>query len=185
VFISGSDAAEVAAGVELDGEVAAADEDCAGLDDGEDASVGEVGVADDCAVEGEAAGDCVVDAGAAGAAAAGVCVLEVCAEQVSTPHTAIPQPSSTINRATIPTGKRLAARIFIRLSTAPLNAEPACSDYTSVNVHEVYSSAGTASIDPATGWWGSFGFRTSIRIEGTVDDLTHGSAYITVPAVEI
>src|ERR1700741_438933 len=32
-----------------------------------------------------------------------------------------------------------------------LNAEPACSDYTSVHVHEVYSPAGTASIDPATG----------------------------------
>ena len=105
--------------MELDGEVAAADEDCAGLGDGEDAGVGEVGVAEDCAVEGEAAGDCVVDAGAAGAAAAGVCVLEVCAEQVSTPHTAIAQPSSTINRATVPIGKRLAARIFIRLSTAP------------------------------------------------------------------
>jgi hypothetical protein len=29
------------------------------------------------------------------------------------------QPSSAITRATIPTGKRLAARTFIRLSTAP------------------------------------------------------------------
>jgi len=115
VFISGSDAAEVAAGVELDGEVAAADEDCAGLDDGE-VACGEVGVADDCPVGDEAAGDCVVDAGAA----AGVCVPEVCAEHGVTPHTEIAQPSSTITtRAAIPTGKRLAARIFIRLSTAP------------------------------------------------------------------
>jgi hypothetical protein len=126
VFISGSDAAEVAAGVEPDGEVAAADEDCAGLDDGEDAC-GEVGEADDCDVEDQAAEDCdvedqaaedcVVDAGAAGAAA---CVPEVCAEHGITPHTEIAQPSSTITtRAAIPTGKRPAARIFIRLSTAP------------------------------------------------------------------
>jgi hypothetical protein len=46
-------------------------------------------------------------------------VPEVCAEHGVTPHIAIAQPSSTITRAAIPTGKRLAARIFIRLSTAP------------------------------------------------------------------
>ena len=119
VFISGSDAAEVDVGAEADGGGAAADEDCAGLDDGEDACAGEDGVADDCAVEDAAAEDCVVDAVVAGAGAAGVCVPEVCAEHGVTPHIAIAQPSSTITRAAIPTGKRLAARIFIRLSTAP------------------------------------------------------------------
>jgi len=118
VFISGSDAAEVDVGAEADGGGAAADEDCAGLDDGEDACAGEDGVADDCAVEDAAAEDCVVDV-VAGAGAAGVCVPEVCAEHGVTPHIAIAQPSSTITRAAIPTGKRLAARIFIRLSTAP------------------------------------------------------------------
>lgn len=101
-------------GAEADGGGAAADEDCGGLDDGEDACAGEDGAADDCAVEDAAAEDCVVDAVVAGAGAAGVCVPEVCAE-----HDAIAQPSSTITRAAIPTGKRLAARIFIRLSTAP------------------------------------------------------------------
>jgi hypothetical protein len=71
-------------------------------------------------VEDAAAEDCVVDAVVAGAGAAGVCVPEVCAEHGVTPHTEIAQPSSTITtRAAIPTGKRLAARIFIRLSTAP------------------------------------------------------------------
>jgi hypothetical protein len=44
VFISGAEAAE------LDAEVAAADEDCAGLDD-EDNGVEAVGVAEDCVVE--------------------------------------------------------------------------------------------------------------------------------------
>jgi hypothetical protein len=143
VFSSGSEA------VEVDVEVAVAAEDCAALDDGEDGCCVEVeGAAEDCAVEEGVAEDCVVEVGAAGD-----CAPEVCGEQVGTPHNAIAQPSSAITRATVPPGKRIAATIFIRLSTAP----PRCGtrvfrfNYASVNVPEVYSPAGTASIDPATG----------------------------------
>lgn len=104
----------------MDVEGVVAGEDCAGLDDGEDGCCAELdGAAEDCAVEEGVAEDCVVEVGAGGVGAAGACAPEVCAKQVGTPHNAIAQPSSTISRATIPTGKRLAARVFTRLSTAP------------------------------------------------------------------
>jgi hypothetical protein len=148
VFISGSEA------VEVDVEVAVAAEDCAALDDGEDGCCVEVkGAAEDCAVEEGVAEDCVVEVGAGGAGAAEDCASEICDEQASTPHNAIAQPSNAITRVIVPPGKRIAARIFIRLSTAP----PRCgtrvfrSNYASVNVPEVYSPVGTASIDPAAG----------------------------------
>ena len=104
----------------MDVEGVVAGEDCAALDDGEDGCCVELeGAAEDCAAEEGVAEDCVVEVGAGGVGAAGDCAPEVCAEHVSTPHNAIAQPCSMISRATVPAGKRLAARVFTRLSTAP------------------------------------------------------------------
>ena len=81
------------------------------------------------------------------AGADGFCAAELCPKH-ATAQNAIAQPSRTTHPAAVPPGRRLAARVFIRHPNraASMRNPRVPSNYTSVNVPEVYSPPATPSI---------------------------------------